>query len=53
MNEQFIYDFRTGCGNSAKFVRFFDMGFSFKIEINSKYEPILNCFENYNACDQK
>ena len=27
MDEQFLYDFRTGCGNSAKFVRFFDMGF--------------------------
>ena len=28
MDEQFLYDFRTGCGNSAKFARFFDMGFS-------------------------
>ena len=28
MDERFLYDFRTGCGNSAKFVRFFDMGFN-------------------------
>ena len=28
MDEQFLYDFRTGCGNSAKFARIFDMGFS-------------------------
>ena len=27
MDEQFLYDFRTGCGNSAKFARIFDMGF--------------------------
>ena len=30
MDEQFLYDFRTGCGNSAKFARIFDMGFSHK-----------------------
>ena len=28
MDEQFFYDFRTGCGNSAKFARIFDMGFT-------------------------
>ena len=30
MVEQFVLHFRTGCGNSAKFVRFFDMGFTQK-----------------------
>ena len=33
MDEQFLYDFHTGCGNSAKFARFFDMGFM----ITTKY----------------
>ena len=28
MDEQFLYDFCTGFGNSAKFARFFDMGFN-------------------------
>ena len=27
MDERFLYDFRTGCGNSTKFARIFDMGF--------------------------
>ena len=27
MDEQFMWDFRTGCSNSAKFARFYDMGF--------------------------
>ena len=29
MDERFLYDFRTGCDNSAKFARIFDMGFKF------------------------
>ena len=29
MDERFLYDFRTGCGNSAKFARIFDMGFMY------------------------
>ena len=28
MDEQFMCDFRTGSGNSAKFARIYDMGFS-------------------------
>ena len=27
MDEQFMWDFRTGCSNSTKFARFYDMGF--------------------------
>ena len=30
MDERFLYDLRTGCGNSTKFARIFDMGFIWK-----------------------
>ena len=33
MDEQFLYDFRTGCGNSAKFARIFDMGFKKSLDL--------------------
>ena len=35
MDERFLYDFRTGCGNSAKFARIFDMGF-IKLSISAR-----------------
>ena len=52
MDEQFLYDFRTGCGNSAKFARIFDMGFTyehnyvpvfFKRELLHFTYTIMNC----------
>ena len=46
MDEQFLYDFRTGCGNSAKFARIFDMGFTLKIQIFGRIHFLneLDCF---------
>ena len=42
MVEQFILHFRTRYGNSAKFARFYDMGFNLKTLGNiSDFENIL------------
>ena len=47
MVEQFVLHFRTGCGNSAKFVRFFDMGFIGSIVIwSNQWFNIHKLFEH-------
>ena len=46
MDEQFMCDFRTGSGNSAKFARFYDMGFIRSNFSNVNKTVILNNFRN-------
>ena len=42
MDERFLYDFRTGCGNSAKFARFFDMGFNYGQECHINVTSLIH-----------